>query len=167
MKRLFALLAVVGLLIAPVSPAQAWADSRTPIPNAYVAYLPLVVTPPCSGYTAYQYASVNEPVVGVGEPFTITGVLMNEGCTVLSHLVYAAWIHSSTGEAVVEPGYTDFVVGPQREDRIQWTFALTDTGEYTITVGASFLAEPPSYEEPGMWGGADSRPVVIRVRAMD
>jgi hypothetical protein len=143
---------VISVSLAPSSPAH--------IPEFHTVYLPLTATPPCTGYTTHLYISVNEPVVQVGEPFTITSVLVNDGCANLGQIVYVARIYSPTGEVTHQPGYITSVA-PQGEDRQQWVFTLDTAGEYTLLAAASFEAH---FDTGAMWGGAESPHIVMRVR---
>ena len=156
------LILALALIGTSVVPGSARATLR--VPEIHTAYLPLAGISPCNSYTVHVYTSVSEPVVQVGSPVTITSVLVNDGCSAATHIEYATWI-KSPAEQIAFQGFTLSDVRPQGEDRQQWVFTPTVSGEITVFTVASFLVVfDPRGVGPGMWAGAESPSIILRAR---
>ena len=139
----------------------------TPITNSISitltpqVYLPLILSPQCTSYKATVYASSNAPVVSAGEQFTVTTVLVNDGCAGLGKLSYSVTIESD--EDIVAQQMLSSLsayLKPGQYDSKQFGFVITQTGQFTVTSAASFEA---NYGGVFEWGAAANVPFVIRV----
>lgn len=125
------------------------------------AYLPMILQQECAYYDATVYASSNMPIVRAGEQFTVTAALVNDGCAGLGKLSYSVTIES--GDSIVAQQRFNSLsayLKPNQYDIKQFGFAITQTGQFTITPAVSFEA---NYGGMFGWGAATSMPSVIRV----
>jgi len=125
------------------------------------AYLPIIQLPGCTSYKATVYASSEMPVVKVDMPFTVTTVLVNDGCAGLGKLSYSVAIMSDEGIVARQRFSTlSAYVRPDQYDVRQFRFVITQTNQFTVTPAVSFEA---NYGGVFGWGAARSVPFVIRV----
>ena len=125
------------------------------------AYLPIILQQGCAYYNATVYASSNVPIAKAGEQFTITAALVNDGCAGLGKLSYSVTVESGDG-IVAQQRFNSLsaYLKPNQYDIKQFGFAITQTGQFTITPAVSFEA---NYGGMFGWGAATSMPSVIRI----
>jgi hypothetical protein len=162
------LLSVVGLMLVlgGTSYAQSF-DNHQPIHQSTISntvYLPFIAKPPCTFVPQVEmYASVNKPVVKVGEIVTFTGIIVND-CTYmgLPHFYMRAqpsgillpssiWIESPTS----------FLIG--WNPTITFTAQAVEIGVVTVTVGTTYIAFDPDDSSHVLFPNVAAPPVVMRV----
>lgn len=125
------------------------------------AYLPIILLSGCTSYKATVYASSEMPVVKADVPFTITTILVNDGCAGLGKLSYGVSIISDDGVVARQRfSILSVYVRPAQYDVRQFGFVITQTNQFTVTPAVSFEA---NYGGMFGWGSASSVPFVIRV----
>jgi hypothetical protein len=170
MKIRFAIalvLAVVCLLPIVTGLSTAQQDELNKTNLDYKVYLPLVAKPPCTYiFRPGMYASVNKPVVRVGEIVTFTGVLVND-CTPVDKPQYALIANPErilSPSLIITIGYPLVVVYGSTQE-VTFTAQATGTGVVTVSVGVSFESYPPDKPYPPwyFWNSATAAPIVMRV----
>jgi hypothetical protein len=135
--------------------------SANPFTLTSQAYLPIIRLLGCTSYKATVYASSDMPVVEVDLPFTVTTVLVNDGCAGLGKLSYSVTIASDEGIVAQQRFSTLSAYIRSGQYDVRWFgFAITQTNQFTVTPAVSFEAD---YGGVFGWGTASSMPFVIRV----
>lgn len=104
-------------------------------PDHFV-YLPNVAKPPCEDFTVNTYATTNNPIVHVGETFTVTMDVLNAGCAYAAILGIAADVYPPL---TVPSSYRDgsgppSPATPGQPGEFLYAFQATDAGLAEISL---------------------------------
>lgn len=163
------LLSAIGLLlvVGGASRAQPLDDQQMIHPSTIsnTVYLPIVQQPPCTYIPhAAIYASVNKPVVNVGEIVTFTGGLVND-CTSVGHPYYGMLTRQ---EGILSPTHVEAYGYPPgirygSSQMITFTTQAVGTGVVTVTVGVLYETFNPARPYVYYYDIVAASPIVMRV----
>jgi len=146
-------LSIVCLLLAVTGVSQAEQPNLD-----YIVYLPIV--PNACTPQVPTYVSVSKPVVEVGEVFTITAAVFNDGCAFVGQPYFLiqtnpAGVLSGTFPGITWPGAVP--VGGYAA--ISFPVQATSAGPVTMTLGANYEERDPAWH----WVWSRSSSIAIRI----
>ncbi len=158
------ILAITSLFVARATTFSALAVQHgAQADGGYTVYLPAVLKPPCNDFSASAYLVASRPVLTVGETVTVTGALVNDGCTRLGAPYFVSLSDPTT---ILSPSRNSIgyfvVVPPDGYQETSFVFQAVASGPVTMTLVASYEILEDSLP-PGAVGGVAANPLIIRV----
>ncbi|WP_277267317.1 hypothetical protein [Nitrosomonas nitrosa] len=157
MKKRICTIVVLMLMIINLLAVQTAADDPLP----FKTYIPLIAKCMCDSYQASVYSAASSPFIHVGETFTVTAILVNDGCSVLGYPQYRV---NTDSQNSLDPSYQRFSE-PISLTQGQYTshhfiFRALAPGQLVITTETEFEVIYGNRFGRGM---AEAAPVIIRI----
>ena len=131
-------------------------------PDDFYAYLPIVVKPLCTSYSATTEMTLPS-TIQANKTFTITTNLKNTGCSYLGRPIYQINLQTPQQPLplTIATAVNSLSVEPGSSDSAEMPITITNTGQVTLTSVTSFEIHYDT--DPPIWGRSASQPTMIVV----